>query len=647
MEAKIRKNVNKAPLQSPLFYKGAFFAYPLILLLALENSKPQGGFSALLAGPGSGLLVMAVNYLLFLSLVLFFYSLLKDLFTASLAVGGLLFLFYALHYFRWTNTGTAFTPGDFIFVNRIFSIAGFAVLKPSGKLLLALAALALCSLFFYLHRAAYRQAALQGKKRLAAALGSLGCFALFLVPPGQNTLFTLLRVKPDQPAENLYAALGNLPGFLLLTGQGPAKTPPLPPAPYQFSPQALQAQYSPQTMEQIAQEVKKVGASSPGASGVKPNVIVVMSEAYWDPSRLPGVEFSTPPLPEYHRLAEKYPSGNLLTPAIGGLTSNVEYELLLMDSMLFYKPGDVPFERPNQIFPAGDDPLALPRQFKDNGYRTVAVHPFDRNFYGRGSLYPRLGFDSFIAREDMPDAPLRGRYISDEYFTQRMIQEIQQSQEPLFLFGISMENHYPYDPYRYKQMDIQLESALPPPDAFPLAAYTQGVHNADAALGQLVEYLENQEEPTILLFYGDHLPTWENRPLNLYQQTGFISTMDRAAWTLEDSRHMYNTPYLLWSNFDLAIPDIEDFSPLFAGPLLLRAAGLPMSGHAAYLLDSMQYFHGLHQELYIDGQGEYQTRPPDLGGQRLDRLYAIHLDRFEPAHQFGQRYAVDEIAAKP
>lgn len=645
---------NEPGFTPPRLYSVILLAYPLILLFVMESFTPEQSPSTPVIVQGSllnRLLVAAANYALFLALVLLLYGLFKSMFTASAVLGGLLFIFYSVNYYRWFNTGLVFTPGDLIFTRNFLQLLPFAVLRFNSQALLALLALSICSMFFYLHRQAYRQRAAKGKKRLALVLGSLAFLGVFMLPASKTTVFRLTGAEPAhalQYPETLYKSHGTLLGFVLLSGTAPSSAEQPPGQDYLFNPTALQEEYSPEHMEDILQEIYAQGTPVTNTSGIKPNVIVIMSEAFWDPSHLQGVEFSEEPLPNYKSLAAQYPSGNILTPVIGGLTCNVEYEFLLMDSMLFYTQGEVPFESPSQCLPEGDDPLALPRQFKQNGYHTVAIHPYDKSFYNRGTLYPRLGFDTFISREDMPDAPIQGDYISDEYFTQRIISEIEHSTEPLFLFGISMENHYPYEPYRYDDIDIRLSSRqLDPPDIASLHTYTQGVHNADAALGQLITYLETQTEPTLLLFYGDHLPIWQSTPLNAYYKGGYISTKTRDDWNLTDKQHMYNTPYLLWANFTIHPPAFQDLSPMFAGPILLDTAGLALSPHAAYLLSSMQYFHGIHPQLYINGRGEYLEAPTPEGGSRLNNLYLVHLDRFEPRHPFGQRYTVDKMAQIP
>ncbi|MFR7893862.1 MAG: sulfatase-like hydrolase/transferase [Dysosmobacter sp.] len=39
-----------------------------------------------------------------------------------------------------------------------------------------------------------------------------------------------------------------------------------------------------------------------------------------------------------------------------------------------------------------------------------------------------------------------------------------------------------------------------------LEVYTEGVRDADAMLGRLVDLLRRAEEPVVLVFFGDHLP---------------------------------------------------------------------------------------------------------------------------------------------
>lgn len=67
--------------------------------------------------------------------------------------------------------------------------------------------------------------------------------------------------------------------------------------------------------------------SSRAEPAVKPNVVLVVSESFFDPTRLPGVSFSADPVPNFHTLAEAFPSGVFLSNTYAGGTGNVEMEL--------------------------------------------------------------------------------------------------------------------------------------------------------------------------------------------------------------------------------------------------------------------------------------------------------------------------------
>ena len=67
--------------------------------------------------------------------------------------------------------------------------------------------------------------------------------------------------------------------------------------------------------------------------------------------------------------------------------------------------------------------------------------------------------------------------------------------------------------------------------------YVNMVHEMDKFAGDLVKQLEERGEPTVLVFYGDHLPT-----------------MGLEAKDLK-SRYLYNTNYVIWDNIGLKQED--------------------------------------------------------------------------------------------
>ena len=130
------------------------------------------------------------------------------------------------------------------------------------------------------------------------------------------------------------------------------------------------------------------------ANGKKPNVIFVMSEAFWDPTLLTNVTFSEDPVPTIHRLQKESSTGYLLSPQFGGGTSNVEFEVLTGNSMSFLPGGSIPYQQYiSKPIPS------LASYFADQGYKSMGIHSYEGWFWDRNKVYKELGFESFKSSE--------------------------------------------------------------------------------------------------------------------------------------------------------------------------------------------------------------------------------------------------------
>ena len=73
------------------------------------------------------------------------------------------------------------------------------------------------------------------------------------------------------------------------------------------------------------------------------------------------------------------------------------------------------YDRFNPYHAFGRAPLAsLAWRLRDEGYRTICLHPFDKRFFRRDLAMPALGFDEFLGRETLggsrrPPLPIRPR----------------------------------------------------------------------------------------------------------------------------------------------------------------------------------------------------------------------------------------------
>jgi len=353
-------------------------------------------------------------------------------------------------------------------------------------------------------------------------------------------------------------------------------------------------------------------------TNVQPNVIVIMSEAFVDPTLMYNLTFSQNPIPNFQRLSQEHLSGRVVVPVFGGGTAGTEFEFLSgLAHEFFGSRFYMPFENMARYF-AREHTTALPWLFRNNGYRTIAVHPYYREFYNRHVIYPLIGFDEFITIEDMPSAPIRGDFISDEYFTNRIIEQIilaQEANEPLFLFGISMQNHWCFSPTKYEGLELNVVAESPKLNANQLGyvnSLLQGLFDADKQLGRLVEFVEGLDTPTIIVFFGDHQPILGQHEELIFQSLGFLTHQEEFLWDLEDRVKMFTTPYLVWANYDLNTEPWGDISTFFLGALVAQASGINLNYHYAYILAASEYFRAFTNELYLNPYNNFRA-----GGWRM------------------------------
>ncbi len=154
----------------------------------------------------------------------------------------------------------------------------------------------------------------------------------------------------------------------------------------------------------------------------KPNIIFVMSEAFWDPTLLKEVSFSEDPIPYFRSLQKNQTSGVMLSPVYGGGTANTEFEVLTGLSTQFFPRGVVPYveyvRKPIE---------ALPAILKKQGYETTAIHTYDNWFYGRNNVYQNFDFDRFISKEFFDQPEYNGQYIRDTELSKKIIEEIKRT----------------------------------------------------------------------------------------------------------------------------------------------------------------------------------------------------------------------------
>ncbi|RDS80145.1 LTA synthase family protein [Dyella monticola] len=269
-----------------------------------------------------------------------------------------------------------------------------------------------------------------------------------------------------------------------------------------------------------------------------PDIVVVQSESFFDPRIMRGYEH-TNLTPNLTRLAAEGMSGPLHVPTFGGGTIRTEFEVLTGLSLRYFGTMQFPYLQLNDKVVPG-----MVRTLRAHGYETIAIHGNDPTFWNRNTAFKALGFDRFVSQSGFPaNAAMDGKYMADSAMTDEIMAQLKDAGPPQFLFAISLEAHGPYD---VEPKDPAARNAEPVPtnvdanDKVHVQTYLYHMQHADAELGRLAALLAKRSRPTLLLFYGDHLPALTEA----YRETGFVNGQDMLSqagtWLLIDPRNPGN-----------------------------------------------------------------------------------------------------------
>ncbi|PAE25817.1 LTA synthase family protein [Bacillus sp. 7894-2] len=380
------------------------------------------------------------------------------------------------------------------------------------------------------------------------------------------------------------------------------------------------------TASKISALVRDMEESSPvyPEAGEKPNIIMIMSEAFWDPTVMEQVEFNKDPLPNFHQLQNDYSSGLVHVPVYGGSTANTEFEILTSMSNQFLPSGSVAYKSFIK------NPLpALPALLRNQGYKTIAYHTYHNWFYERDTVYKWLGFDHFVSLEFFPQPVQDMMYFRDNEITDEIIKQLNRNDDPNFIFAVTMQNHGPYrtDAKKfYATMEAGLKEGTFTPEAKNiLEFYSDNLVEVDKELKRLIDEVEASGEKTIIAFFGDHLPLLGDN-YQVYKEAGYFE----GDANFEDYVKMYSTPILVWDNLGNREKEQLNLSSPFVGPYILERAGL--KGY--YLTD---YLNQLRKEdkSFLPRMDYAEHSPIDSGDQEGYKLLQYDI-------LFGKREGIEE-----
>ncbi|MDR0965352.1 MAG: LTA synthase family protein [Myxococcales bacterium] len=400
-------------------------------------------------------------------------------------------------------------------------------------------------------------------------------------------------------------------------------------------------------------------ASIDDATDERPDIILYLGESFWDVTDLPNVRFSRDPLPHFHRFETEpgFVHGTLLSPSFAGSTGNTEFEILTGIPLAVLPHYAVPYS--NYLIRPIE---ALPSILQRHGYETRAIHNYYRYYYQRFSVYPYLGFQEFISLEELAPASIDGvlpteksnarglepidpgdhavlfdgPFPSDEPLVLDVLNRLdhpKRTDAPQFIFAISVVSHGRYQGEGFPSPDVQvLDTDLPESARHQIENYANTLFRADRALGFLIDTLKSRARPTIVAFFGDHLPsltadTWKAAGMKwgTYEQT------------------KYTVPCFIWSNRPLSDIDLpKDLGMNSFAPRILGAAGIRPDGYFARI-------ESLEKSVLALGQDRLQAQPGEwfagVNDPRLPKeVRAARDDYFLLAYDrlFGNQFSIVE-----
>ena len=327
------------------------------------------------------------------------------------------------------------------------------------------------------------------------------------------------------------------------------------------------------------------------------NLIVIMNESFADFTVFDDFEASEDPTPFLHSLEENTVKGWMYAPVTGGGTATVEFEYLTGFSSLFQPPHTVAY----QLYVEEGMP-SLAAVAGSQGYETTAFHPYKSSGWNRVLAYDYLDFDRQMYEEDVVDPYYIRHYVSDRSDYEMIFRTTREQEGDTFFFNVTMQNHSGYaQGWNNLERTIDLPDRLARTDS-SARQYFALARESDDALRELIGYYSQQDEPTMIVFFGDHQPPLTN---SFYEELYGKKLSER---TTEEVLRQYAVPFFIWTNYDIQEEQDVVISPNYLGVLTARLAGLPMTGFMNFLSQLYEELPAITPVGFVTGDGEYLAR---------------------------------------
>lgn len=347
----------------------------------------------------------------------------------------------------------------------------------------------------------------------------------------------------------------------------------------------------------------------------KPNIIMIFSEAFWDVTKISEVKFNTNPIEKYNELKKNGKTINLLVPSFGGMSENVSMEILTCEKMNYFANGYIPImslykEKNSSRIPS------LIKELKNNDYSSKIV--FGHDYYNAKQAFESIGFDTYLNYYNTQAYPdnIKGEELSDKYMIDEVIDELDNKAEgsKIFYMASTIENHMPFDKSKFENYDIGItESTLTEQEQEQVLVYAQGLHDASNELSRLYEFVKEYDEPTIIIFLGDHLPyLYDEKNELLVNNVEYFNTNDEK----ENIYRKYSTEALILSNYNV---NLDEIPTCMGADMLLNSVlnnmDIKLSNYYKWLYQTRNVIQCYNKYIFMDSKNMlyyYDELPEDM-----------------------------------
>ncbi len=354
-----------------------------------------------------------------------------------------------------------------------------------------------------------------------------------------------------------------------------------------------------------------------------PNIIFLQLESFTDPELFNNIELSQDAIPFFRSLMENYSSGSLTVPACGAGTANTEFEVMTGISVKFFGPGEYPFKS----ILKEETAESIAYDLKSLGFSTHAIHNHRALFYNRNEVFSNIGYDTYTSVEYMSDVSKTPRnWAKDENLTTPIMDALESTEERDFIYTISVQGHGKYPEEQViEDPEITVTDAPTEEMKWKYEYYVNQIYEMDQFLQTLTEELEAYDEPVVLVIFGDHIPALD-------------VTEDSY-----DGDDLYQTQYVVWSNFDMEKEDMDLTTYQLASVIFDRLGihtGTTIKYHQTADWDSEDYLDDLKMIAYDILYGNYYLYGGENPFEATDMKMGVKTIKIDKVVSIGGKYYI-------